>query len=391
MVVNSSKGNTSKCPPSKLPRHQPSRMDHRSISMLVWCSRCTPTYQLMCLVSLLSFCLTFLIVFIILCPECVEIPSDWALRTNPVPIDLGVTVPDHKLVNLHNFEYVINNNICDNQTFLVILVHSAPENEAERTALRTTWAYPTRRLGKSIKTVFLLASRNTTVSQKTMVSENDRYHDIVQGNFIDSYKNLTYKLMMGMKWVTSYCPSAKFVLKADDDVFVDIYRIVDILRGRYRNANRLVLCNVFSEMAPVRDRRSKWYVSESEFPNGQFKPYCSGWAVLMSRDVVRAVDVLSVDMPYFWIDDVMLGILADALRIRLQRFSGRVDYDPFNMARWVHDPWDDSPPSVVAPYRRNPRFLQNLWNKCESFYRKRELQFPEQLGFFKSLKIWLNS
>lgn len=345
----------------------------------------------MCLVSLLSFCLTFLIVFIILCPECVEIPSDWTLRTNPDPIDLGVAVPDHKLVNLDNFEYVINNHVCDNQTFLVILVHSAPENEVERTALRTTWAHPTRRFGKSIKTVFLLASRSTTVSEKTVVSENERYRDIVQGNFIDSYKNLTYKLMMGMKWVTSFCPSAKFVLKADDDVFVDIYWIVEILQGRYRNANRLVLCNVFSGMAPVRDTRSKWYVSESEFPHGEFKPYCSGWAVVMSRDVVRALDVLSIDMPYFWIDDVMLGILADALGIQLQRFSRRVDYDPFTMARWVHDPWDNSPPSVVAPYRRNPRFLQNLWNKCESFHRKGELPLSEQLGFLKSLKIWLNS
>lgn len=57
--------------------------------------------------------------------------------------------------------------------------------------------------------------------QVSLESENDQYHDILQGSFKDTYRNMTYKHIMALKWVLYYCPGVRYVLKSDDDTFVN--------------------------------------------------------------------------------------------------------------------------------------------------------------------------
>ena len=38
--------------------------------------------------------------------------------------------------------------------------------------------------------------------------------DIVQGTFLDTYKNLTYKSVMGQHWVSTYCQVKVFKVQA---------------------------------------------------------------------------------------------------------------------------------------------------------------------------------
>ena len=42
--------------------------------------------------------------------------------------------------------------------------------------------------------------------------------DLVQGDFMDSYHNLSYKNVMGKLWASTFCPQAEFVVKSDDDM-----------------------------------------------------------------------------------------------------------------------------------------------------------------------------
>ena len=52
-------------------------------------------------------------------------------------------------------------------------------------------------------------------------SENDRHHDLLQGSFKDTYRNLTYKHVMILKWALYYCPGVRYVLKSDDHILVN--------------------------------------------------------------------------------------------------------------------------------------------------------------------------
>ena len=61
--------------------------------------------------------------------------------------------------------------------------------------------------------------------QSSLVEESQEYGDLVQGDFLDNYYNLSYKAIMGNLWVAEFCSQAEFLVKTDDDMFVDMYEV----------------------------------------------------------------------------------------------------------------------------------------------------------------------
>lgn len=126
--------------------------------------------------------------------------------------------------NNNTFKYLKNPgwSICDNTSSssidLLIYVHSTPSNLKNRLLIRETWAK--RGLFPQTRLVFMLGSTHNKTIQHKIELESQIYNDIVQQNFDDSYRNLTLKCIMSLEWVSNYCPSAKYVLKTDDDVIV---------------------------------------------------------------------------------------------------------------------------------------------------------------------------
>jgi len=52
--------------------------------------------------------------------------------------------------------------------------------------------------------------------QALLQQEVEEYHDIIQGDFHDSFRNLTIKDIMFMRWMTTYCPQTKFIFKVSN-------------------------------------------------------------------------------------------------------------------------------------------------------------------------------
>ena len=61
--------------------------------------------------------------------------------------------------------------------------------------------------------------------QRSLEVESQEYGDLVQGDFLDNYYNLSYKGIMGNLWVAEFCSQAEFLVKTDDDMFVDMYEV----------------------------------------------------------------------------------------------------------------------------------------------------------------------
>ena len=72
--------------------------------------------------------------------------------------------------------------------------------------------------------------------QKQIYKESEKYEDIIQGDFLDTYNNLSYKAVMGSVWVSEFCEQAEFVVKADDDQFFDVYEVYFLTRA-YLNSS----------------------------------------------------------------------------------------------------------------------------------------------------------
>ncbi|XP_023348743.1 beta-1,3-galactosyltransferase 2 [Eurytemora carolleeae] len=149
---------------------------------------------------------------------------------------------------------------------MVIIIHSAFPNKEARNAIRETWGNPNIP-GVNTRLVFLLGMGPDANTQNSVMSEAMQYKDIVQGDFLDTYRNLSYKSILGKLWVSNFCEQADFVVKADDDTFVDLYATFFFTRQylespEYKN-NGFILCRI-NPNTIIRNPKNKWYVSYDE-------------------------------------------------------------------------------------------------------------------------------
>jgi beta-1,3-galactosyltransferase 1 len=214
------------------------------------------------------------------------------------------------IINPHNFNFVYNpgDKVCSSDrgksVSLLIYVHSNPKNFKNRLAIRETWG--NSNIFPKVRTVFMLgASRNYTINHLLKL-ESEIYNDIVSEDFIDAYRNITFKAVMAMKLVSTHCQNVRFILKTDDDTVVDMYSLSTYLKYLEVNdiaSRRSIMCYVNKRSIVDRNSRSKWYISKSEIFVPYYKPYCAGAAYLFSPDLPQLFYNLSFYVKFFWIDD----------------------------------------------------------------------------------------
>ena len=210
--------------------------------------------------------------------------------------------------------FLANENFCTKSANLkyIVYVHSAPSNFERRLHLRRHWANPYLFLDGRLKTVYLMGKADNDNTQKHVMEESARFGDIVIGDFADHYENLTIKGIFGLKWLSLHCKQVQYVIKADDDAFVNIFKLMDLM-DEYASHRRVVMCGLWTVMPILRDSRTckKWCVKYSEFPGRQFFPkYCAGVTYTLSRDIVDDMYSFASKTPFFWIDDVYVtGLL----------------------------------------------------------------------------------
>lgn len=227
----------------------------------------------------------------------------------------------NKLMDLRDFNYVARAD-CKSNDIIWVITSYAGEPEV-RSAIRR--AYKTDELEKlGVRRVFLLgllsreAEVKTQITQNAIVNESDKFGDIVQGNFIEAYKNLTYKHLMGLKWASESCSTARFIMKMDHDIVIDLYDILDEINGKNYKSDGFV-GYAMRNMTPLREKINKWFVTYEEFGLSVYPDFVSGWFYLTSPSVARKIVKSSEDEQYFWIDDAFVtGILREKLGIPIQ-------------------------------------------------------------------------
>lgn len=251
------------------------------------------------------------------------------------------------LINPHDYELVINQpNFCNkdglNKTsvFLLVLMTSSPSNFKQRDIQRKSCMSLSQVYGRNFLSLFLLGdSGNEKISAK-VVEESFKHGDILQENFQDSYINLTVKIQMGMKWVSMYCPQAEYILKTDDDVFVSLSNIVQLLEKAPRK--NYYTGYVYTGTKPLREKKYKWYISEEQYPRSIFPPYCCGIGYILSGDLAPKIFTQSLTIPYIYLEDVFTGLCIEKLnivpKVNPGFFVDKQDYDycTFKRAYAVH-------------------------------------------------------
>lgn len=235
------------------------------------------------------------------------------------------------IVNPHAFTFHLNSpHLCSGGSDILLWIHSAPKNFRLRSLIRSTWGNPKMYKHHKVSLVFLFGMSTNKTIQRMIEYESEIYNDVVQETFIDSYKNLTYKAIMGCKWTSQFCSSADLVIKSDDDAVIDVFlllRHIQSLRAEGRMVNNSILCSHWNHN-PVQ-RSGKWMLTKEQYADDYYPPYCSGLGFAMTGDIVPKMYNQSFHIPFFWVDDVYLsGMLTKALNVTFDNHSSIYGFIP---------------------------------------------------------------
>ena len=221
--------------------------------------------------------------------------------------------------NPRYYSYVIENkNVCAVVAGInvMVLVHSSTDHFSKRKLIRsTTLGNKTLSEVYKLRLVFVLGKPKTRTNQALIESESERFGDIVQGNFIDTYRNLTHNALLGFQWVLEHCNNATFIMKIDDDVLVDTAGVISLMSTKYADVKRTIMCRVkWNGTDPIL-REGKWPVSLTDYPIKYWPvTHCAGVVMFFTGDIITELYSAASRIPFLWIDDVYVpGFLAAAV------------------------------------------------------------------------------
>ncbi|XP_037546556.1 N-acetyllactosaminide beta-1,3-N-acetylglucosaminyltransferase 2 [Nematolebias whitei] len=250
---------------------------------------------------------------------------------------------------------------CDVPPFLLLVVKSLTPHFDRRQAIRETWGRAGLLSNRTVVTVFLLGSTSSVDSfpdlQELLDHEAKLHKDLLQWDYRDTFFNLTLKEVLFLQWFNKHCPRAQYVLKGDDDVFVNTLRIIDLLKGLSEaEAKDLFIGDVISNAGPHRDQKLKYFIPESVF-EGQYPPYAGGGGYLLSGELALRLYNISQQVVLYPIDDVYTGMCLMKLGLVPER---HVDFRTFD----IEEKHRNNPcihRSLMLVHSRTPQEMLKIW------------------------------
>ena len=227
------------------------------------------------ILRLISF--TLLIAFFIKLRKSNILPHDefiHEIMTKRVDITNKMNLNLSSWINLSpsNFCHTTNSNLLF--TALVII---APNSFHKRQLIRATWANQTL-FSSKLRVIFVVGMSPYLEVNKQIQTEFNMHQDILQLKLLDSYFRITKKLMIGFKWVHTYCSNSKYVLRINEDVFVNTFALIRLFTNDIVYKRRQIYGWLNRNFTTYVDRREneKFFVSRKDYACDQYPDYPSG-------------------------------------------------------------------------------------------------------------------
>ena len=235
---------------------------------------------------------------------------------------------------------------------LLVMVITSPSNFDARQAIRQTWGGFAVERGS--KLLFVVGHSSSFEINVKLKQEDNQYEDILQAQFEDAYYNLTLKSLAIVNWVADNCEKVKYVLKIDDDMFVNMQLLVDF--AETREFKNVIIGKIAKKWLPHRDSNSKWYVPSSAYAGQVYPNFATGPAYLIHRDAIpNLVKVIrSNATKVIKLEDVFLaGIVAEKAGVR------RLNYSLFKNAYFEVSKCNFM--RFITSHQHSPKEILRLW------------------------------
>ncbi|XP_032784330.2 beta-1,3-galactosyltransferase 5 isoform X1 [Daphnia magna] len=253
------------------------------------------------------------------------------VNVKPLIPKLGPVIND-----VTSFKYPITVSSCrrsPTSRSVFIAVISATENVLNREKIRKTWKnHVTIVVGKGLlsmaRFVFVLGMTNDSLLQSKIRGESMLHGDILQVDILDFYRNLPSKMAGLLNWVNANCPGVGFLLKADDDICVNVYNLANIVQSYHLSGNLTIFgCShhvgilAFNNWGPMREGQHK--ITLDAWPWSSYPNYINGPVYLLHGSTVLPLLAAIQTTPMIPFEDVYLtGICPEKVGIKTLFSSG---------------------------------------------------------------------
>lgn len=216
--------------------------------------------------------------------------------------------------------------------FLLVIVCSSPdkhENMERRDMIRKTWGnINAADVPRDVKwkTVFMMGKPQDVEIHRAVMSEHKQHGDLLIGDYKDEYRNISTKLLMAFQWASKI--KFNYILKTDDDVYVDIPWLTAWLKAR-GDEEFLYAGRLYS--GPVqRDKTHRHYVAPDDLSLDYYPVFCKGAMYVLSRNLLTRMVDLSKHIKRIGPDDAYVGLLAYQLGVKATGIP------EFFQQQWLH-------------------------------------------------------
>ncbi|XP_072458495.1 beta-1,3-galactosyltransferase 2-like [Notamacropus eugenii] len=221
----------------------------------------------------------------------------------PVLLDRGFT---------QVFPFLLNHpdkcKVSEGVPFLVMLVMTQPQDQVLRDAIRYTWGNETTVPGVIIRRLFLVGL-SSDFSSHHLIEEDEKYGDLLQVGFLDTYYNQTLKTLMGLEWVAQYCPTTHYVLKVNGNVFLNPTLLVQqILKPEQHPRPDFITGCIYRNRTPIRRQSHPQYMPLAMFSHARYPPYCCSPGYVLSRPLALKVLSTACRVSAVHLEDVFVGL-----------------------------------------------------------------------------------
>lgn len=168
---------------------------------------------------------------------------------------------------------------------------------------------------------------------------------------------------MALKWFTFNCAEAKYLVKMDDDVFINTPNVYKYLVNQAESTD-FIMGRYIPPCPPY--RKGPYEVTHAEYPPHYFPSFADRFAIIYSNDVVRRLYKKAQKTKFLWVDDAFVtGVVRLQMNVAitdLQSFTfTQEDIDHLKETS-LHIPRDDFLFSIENISSRDQRLL---WEKTE--------------------------
>ncbi|KAL6461966.1 hypothetical protein MHYP_G00301110 [Metynnis hypsauchen] len=260
--------------------------------------------------------LVFLMMLGILCLLYFVSPPHWGREFHQTYEDPG---PYH-VAYPQNYRFILDHpqKCKQHNPLLVVIVPVAPHHTEARHAIRKTWGNDSLVQHGTVVVLFLLglpSGNNSKILQLRIHQENLQHQDLLQSDFIDSYRNLTIKTMVMLEWLKERCPQALFAAKVDDDILLNIRGLMMMLLSPSVLLSNYITGLVWYGNIVIRDPSNKFYIPHNVYSNSVYPPYPLGMCYIMSMDLPEKILQVSKEIKPIFIEDAYIGLCLERLNI----------------------------------------------------------------------------